>query len=142
MHQPITKVVWHISWLPKIVENWFYIQNLRMDLSYQEKSVTWFKCYNNSSDTGEFMRFFKHPDILLIKSGKYEWADCDSQMFKLKEGGVGIRVFVQTTAEFSSIEWDGGTPHSWPNSNLPHKGKRLYWIYFCILNNKKRFKRP
>ena len=37
-----------------------------MDLSFQEKkavckSVTWFKSYNNSSDTGEFRRFFKHP---------------------------------------------------------------------------------
>ena len=57
--------VWQISWLPKTVQNWFCIQNLRMDISFQEKkavckSVTWFKSYNNSSDTGELRRFFKN----------------------------------------------------------------------------------
>ena len=48
-----------ISRLPKIVQNWFCIQNLRVDLSFQEektvcKSVTWFKSNNNLQDAGEF----------------------------------------------------------------------------------------
>ena len=47
----------------QIAQNWFCIQNLGLDLSFQEKkavckSVTWFKSYNNSSDTREFRRFF------------------------------------------------------------------------------------
>ena len=41
------------------------MQNLRMDLSFQEKktvcnSVAWFTSYNSSRDMGEFLRFFSH----------------------------------------------------------------------------------
>ena len=44
--------VFQISLLPNIAQKWFCMQNLRMDLSFQEKnavckSVTWFASYNN-----------------------------------------------------------------------------------------------
>ena len=64
--------VLRISWLPKIVHNWFCFQNLRMELSFQEKktackSVTWFTSYHNFSDTGEFRRFFfKNPVYMTV----------------------------------------------------------------------------
>ena len=63
--------VLQISWLPKIIQNWFCILNLHMDLSFQEKktvckSVTWFTSYTNSQDKGEFRRFFKHPVFTIM----------------------------------------------------------------------------
>ena len=71
-HKPSQKfhLVLRISQLSIIVQNWFCIYHLRMDLSFQEKKafckfVTWFKSYNNSSDTGEFRRFFKHPVLAI-----------------------------------------------------------------------------
>ena len=44
--------VFQISLLPNIAQKWFCMQNLHMDLSFQEKktvyrSVTWFTSYNN-----------------------------------------------------------------------------------------------
>ena len=58
--------VLQISWLPKIVQKWFCIQNLRMDLSFQEKktvckSVTWFTSYANSRIQENSWVFFKRP---------------------------------------------------------------------------------
>ena len=58
--------VFQISQSSNIGQKWFCIQNLQMDFSFQEKktvckSVKWFTSYSNSRDTGEFMRFFKHP---------------------------------------------------------------------------------
>ena len=55
--------VFQISFLPNIAQKWFCMQNLRMDLSFQEKktvcnSEAWFTSYNSSSDMGEFLRFF------------------------------------------------------------------------------------
>ena len=52
-----------ISQLQKILQNWFCIQNLCMDLIFQEKttvckSVTRLKNQNNFPDTGEFRRSF------------------------------------------------------------------------------------
>ena len=58
-----THIVSQISQLPEITQKWFFIQNLRMDLSFQEKktlciSEAWFTSYKSSSDMGEFLRFF------------------------------------------------------------------------------------
>ena len=51
--------VLHISQLPKIIQKCFCIQNLRMDLSFQEKetvckSVTWFTSYTIQNNSGVF----------------------------------------------------------------------------------------
>ena len=48
--------VFQISQSSNFGKKWFFIQNLQMDFSFQEK-----KTVCNSHDTGEFMRFFKHP---------------------------------------------------------------------------------
>ena len=58
-----THIVSQKSQLPEITQKWFCIQNLGMDLSFQEKkttckSVTCSSSYSNSSDTGEFRTFF------------------------------------------------------------------------------------
>ena len=55
--------VFQISFLPNIAQKWFCMQNLRSDLSFQEKktvckSVTWFISYNNYCDEREFRSFF------------------------------------------------------------------------------------
>ena len=61
--------VLQISWLPKIVQKWFCIQNLRMDLSFQEKktvckSVTWFTSYANSRIQENSCVFIEMPCML------------------------------------------------------------------------------
>ena len=58
--------VFQISQPPNIGQKWFCISDLQINLSFWEKktickSVTLFTSYSNSCDTGEFMRFFKHP---------------------------------------------------------------------------------
>ena len=55
-----------ISQPPERTQNWFCIQNLPMDLSFQGKkmvcnSVAWFTSYNSSCDIGEFLHFFYTP---------------------------------------------------------------------------------
>ena len=55
-----------ISQLQKILQNWFCIQNLCMDLIFQEKttvckSVTWFTSYNNFRVNGEFSTNHTRP---------------------------------------------------------------------------------
>ena len=59
---PEPPFVFQISQSSNIGQKCFFIQNLQMDFSFQEKktvckSVKCFKSYSNSRDTGEFMRF-------------------------------------------------------------------------------------
>ena len=63
---------------PNIGQKWFCIQNIPMDLRFQEKKkgfkyVTSLTIYSNSWDTGEFRCFFKHPVVMLLRFVKVAW---------------------------------------------------------------------
>ena len=80
--------VFQISQSSNIGQKWFCIQNLQMDFSFQEKktvckSVKCFTSYSNSCDTGEFMRFFKHP-VLNSSLAKFMLVNQSKQVFIIK----------------------------------------------------------
>ena len=52
-----------ISWSPKIAQKWFCIQNLRLDLSFQEKKTIWKSnaWFTRNLQNKHGTIFFKHP---------------------------------------------------------------------------------
>ena len=65
-----TPIVSQISQPPEIIQKWFCIHNLPMNLSFQRKkivcnSLAWFTSYSHSYDIGEFLHFFIHPVVCL-----------------------------------------------------------------------------